>query len=97
MVSTRELLKAKRAEILAIANRHGASNLRIFGSVARGNANRHSDIDVLIDLEPGRTLLDHAALLIELNQLLGRKVDVVTTRGLRPRMRDRVLQEAVPL
>lgn len=96
-MSTRELLKAKRAEILAIANRHGASNLRIFGSVARGNANRHSDIDVLIDLEPGRTLLDHAALLIELNQLLGRKVDVVTTRGLRPRMRDRVLQEAVPL
>ena len=96
-MSTRELLKAKRAEILEIANRHGASNVRIFGSVARGEADRHSDIDVLIDLEAGRTLLDHAALLIELNQLLGRKVDVVTARGLRPRMRDRVLQEAVPL
>ena len=96
-MSTRELLKAKRAEILEIANRHGASNVRIFGSVARGDAGRQSDIDVLVDLEPGRTLLDHTSLLIELNQLLGRKVDVVTAGGLRPRMRERVLQEAVPL
>jgi len=66
-VSTRELLKAKRAEILEIASRHGASNVRIFGSVARGEADRHSS------------------------------VDVVTAGGLRPGMRDRVLQEAVPL
>jgi predicted nucleotidyltransferase len=65
--------------------------------VARGEAGRRSDIDVLVDLEPGRSLLDHAALIIELSELLGRKVDVISARGLRPRMRERVLREAVPL
>lgn len=96
-MSVEELLKAKRTEILAAAARHGASNLRIFGSLARGDADRRSDIDLLIDLEPGRSLLDHAALAIDLNRLLGRKIDVVSARGLRPRMRERVLREAIPL
>ena len=91
------LLKTHREEILAIARQHGASNVRVFGSVARGESGPDSDIDILVDLEPGRSLLDHAQLQIDLEALLGRKVDVVTARGLRPRLRDRVLQEAIPL
>ncbi len=92
-----EQLMARRAEILETAARHGASNVRVFGSVARGTVNRRSDIDLLVDLEPGRSLLDHAALVLELRALLGHKVDVISARGLRPRMRERVLREAVPL
>lgn len=92
-----ELLKEKREEILRIAARHGARNVRVFGSVVRGESDDQSDIDFLVELESGRSLLDHAALLVDLEELLGRKVDVVTERGLRPRIRDRVLQEAVPL
>ena len=92
-----ELLKAKRAEILRIAARHGAHNVRIFGSVARGDADAASDVDVLVDLEPGRSLLDLGGLLVDLEELLGCKVDVTTTNGLRPRIRERVLREAVPL
>lgn len=92
-----ELLRTKREEILRIAAKHGARNVRIFGSVARGDTGPDSDVDFLIELEPGRSLLDHAALLLELERLLGCKVDVVTERGLRPRIRERVLKEAVPL
>jgi uncharacterized protein len=91
------LLKTHREEILAIARQHGADNVRVFGCVARGEASPDSDIDILVDLELGRSLLDHAQLQIDLEALLGRKVDVVTARGLRPRLRDRVLQEAIPL
>lgn len=91
------LLKTHREDILAIAERHGASNVRIFGSVVRGEAAPDSDIDILIDLERGRSLLDHAQLQVDLEALLGRKVDVVTEKGLRPHIRDRVLQEAIPL
>jgi hypothetical protein len=91
-----ELLKAKREEILRIAAQHGAHNVRIFGSAVRGEARPDSDLDVLIDLEPGRSLLDHAGLLVDLERLLGRKVDVVTERGLRARVRERVLKEAIP-
>jgi predicted nucleotidyltransferase len=96
-MSTYELLKAKREEILRTAAKYGASNIRIFGSVARGEADVDSDIDFLVNLEPGRSLLDHAALLLELENLLGCKVDVATERGLKARIRDRVLQEAIPL
>lgn len=96
-MSVHESLQAKREEILRAAARHGASNVRIFGSVARGEAGPESDVDVLVDLEPGRSLLDHAALLLELEELLGCPVDVVTERGLRARFRERVLREAVPL
>ena len=92
-----EVLRAKREEILRIAAQHGARNVRIFGSVARGEAKVDSDVDVLVDLEPGRSLLEHAALMLELEELLRCKVDVATERGLRARVRDRVLREAVPL
>jgi predicted nucleotidyltransferase len=93
----KEILKEKRREILLLAVRHGATNVRVFGSVARGEADAASDLDVLVDLEPGRSLLDLGGLLMDLQQLLGREVDVVTVRGLRPRIRERILQEAVPL
>lgn len=91
------VLQAKREEIMRIAAKHGACNVRIFGSVARGESDERSDIDFLIELEAGRSLFDHAALLLELEELLDRRVDVVTERGLRSRIRERVLREAVPL
>lgn len=92
-----ELLGAKRHEILAAAARRGAANVRIFGSVARGEAGPESDVDVLVDLEPGRSLFDLGGLLMDLQDLLGCRVDVVTEAGLRPRIRQRVLREAVSL
>jgi len=92
-----EILKGKRGEILEVAIRHGASNVRIFGSVARGDARPESDVDFLVDLAQGRSLFDHAGLIIDLEAVLGRKVDVVTERGLKERIRGRVLEEAVPL
>ena len=97
VVKIEELLEAKREEILRVAAKRGARNVRIFGSVARGEADEASDIDILVDLEPGRSLLDLGGLWSELNELLGRKVEVVTEKGLRERIRDRVLREAVPL
>ena len=90
-------LRARREEILAIAARRGASNLAVFGSVARGDASDSSDVDILVDLEAGRSLLDLGGLLMDLRESLGREVDVVTRAGLRPRIRDRVLAEAKPL
>jgi len=92
-----EILKEKREEILRMAEKRGARNVRVFGSAARGETNEKSDIDFLVDLEPGRSLLDLGGLWWELNELLGVKVDVVTERGLRERIRERVLKEAVPL
>lgn len=92
-----ELLKEKREDILRIATQHGASNVRIFGSVARGEAKPDSDVDFLVELEPGRSLLDRVALIQDLEDLLGTKVDVATDKGLRDRVRDRILNEAVPL
>lgn len=93
----RELLGGKREQILGIAARHGASNVRVFGSVARGDAREESDVDILVDLAPGRSLLDHAALMVDLEDLLGRRVDVATERGLKPHVRERILREAVRL
>ncbi len=92
-----ELLREKREEILKIAAKHGAYNVRIFGSVARGEADEKSDVDVLVEMEPGRSLFDLGGLLMELEQVLGRRVDVVTVPGLKKRMRERVIKEAVPL
>jgi uncharacterized protein len=92
-----ELLKSKRADILQVAAQHGARNVRVFGSVARGEARPDSDVDVLVELETGRSLLDLGGLLMDLQDLLGREVDVVTEPGLRDRIRERVLKEAVPL
>ena len=84
-----------RAQILAAAARHGATNVRVFGSVARGDADAASDVDFLVDFEPGRSLLDLASLLVELEDLLGHPVDVVTEPGLKARISQRVLTEAV--
>ena len=91
-----ELLREKREEILKIAARHGAYNVRFFGSVARGEADKASDVNVLVELQPNRSLLDLGGLLVDLEKLLGCRVDVVTTRGLKKRIRERVLREAVP-
>ncbi len=96
-MSINELLQEKREDILRIASKRGAYNVRIFGSVARGEADSKSDIDILVDLEPGRSLFDLGGLLMDLQDLLGHKVDVVTERGLRERIRERVLKEAITL
>lgn len=90
-------LKEKRQEILRIAAEHGAHNVRVFGSVARGEADERSDIDFLVELEPGRSLFDLGGLQYDLQALLGCAVDVVTERGLKARIRDRVVREAAPL
>jgi len=92
-----DLRHAQRASILQIAAHYGAHNLRVFGSVARGEARPDSDLDLLIELDPGRTLLDQVALGQDLEDLLGCKVDLVEPAGLHWYIRDRVLQEAVPL
>jgi predicted nucleotidyltransferase/uncharacterized protein with HEPN domain len=96
-IAFRDLLQAKREDILLTATRHGAFNVRVFGSVARGEADVESDIDLLVDVEPGRTLFDLSELLMDLQNLLGRNVDIVTEKGLHNRIRQRVLNEAVPL
>jgi hypothetical protein len=91
------LLQQKRDEILAIAARHGARNLRVFGSRARGEAEPQSDVDLLVDFEPGRSLLDLGALLVDLQDLLGCEVDVVTEASIYWLLRRRILKEAIPL
>jgi len=91
------LIKSHRKDILHLAARHGAVNIRVFGSVARNQADAHSDVDFLVDMEPGRSLLDMGGLLVDLEALLGCNVDIVSVKGLRARIRDRVLEEAIPL
>ncbi|MBI4165795.1 MAG: nucleotidyltransferase family protein [Acidobacteria bacterium] len=92
-----ELLKSKRDEILRIAARHGAYNVRVFGSVARSDMRPDSDIDFLVDLEPGRSLFDLGGTIADLQDLLGREINIMTEAGLKERVRDHVLKEAVPL
>ncbi|MBU4198989.1 MAG: nucleotidyltransferase family protein [Verrucomicrobia bacterium] len=92
-----EQIKEKASDLRNIAARHGARNIRIFGSVARGEADSESDIDFLVDMEPVRSLFDLGGLYMDWRNLLGRDIDVVTEKGLRERIRDRVLREAVPL
>lgn len=94
---TANLIRQRRREILDIAERHGARDVRIFGSVARGDTSLTSDLDLLVRFEPGRSLLDHGGLIDDLEELLGVKVDVISERGMRDRVRERVLTEAVPL
>jgi uncharacterized protein len=89
-----QTIKDKRNDILSIATRNGAYNVRLFGSVARGEATEKSDIDFLVDMQPGRSLLDVAGLWIDLEKLLGCKVDVVTTKGLKKSIKEDVLSEA---
>jgi hypothetical protein len=91
------ILKNKREEILRTAAARGAYNVRIFGSVARDEAGPDSDVDFLVDLEPGRNLFDLGGLLMDLQGIFQRKVDVVTTEGLHWYIRDRILKEARPL
>lgn len=94
---TLDALKEKREDILRLAGQWGARDVRVFGSVARGDASPSSDVDFLVEFEPGRSLLDHGGLVMDLQDLLGCEVDLVSEGGMRPRFRDRVLKEAVPL
>jgi predicted nucleotidyltransferase len=96
-VCPEEIFGEKREHILSIAARHGARNVRIFGSMARGEATESSDVDFLVDLEPDRSLFDLSALLLDFEELLGRKVDVVTEDSIYWLLRRRILKEAVPL
>ena len=92
-----QLVEEKREEILRIASSHGGRDVRVFGSVARGEDDQESDLDFLVELEAGRSLLDLGGLQMELETLLGRRVDVVTARGLKARIRERVLRKAMPV
>ena len=92
-----ELIAAKRVDIIRIAESHGATNIRVFGSIARGTSGSESDLDLLINLEPGRDLFDLIAIQQDLEDLLGKKVDVLTEGGLSRYMRDDILRDAVPL
>jgi uncharacterized protein len=92
-----QLLKEKRKAVMDLAARHGAKNIRVFGSVARGQAGAESDIDLLVKMEEGRSLLDLSALIFDLRELLGVKVDVVSEKGLYWLLRRRILKEARPL
>lgn len=96
-MSIDELLKTKREDVLRVAARHGARNVRVFGSAAKGEAGPTSDVDFLVEMEPGRSLLDLVGLWQDLEELLWRKVDVVEDEGLHWYIRDRVLKEAVSL
>ena len=92
-----EEIKKHKREILAIADKHGASNIRVFGSVAKGTADKNSDVDFLVELEAGRSLFDLGGLLMDLQNLLHCKVDLVTEKGLHWYIRDKVLKEARPI
>ena len=96
-MSIDEIVSPKRDEILRIAKKHGARNIRIFGSAARGEAGPASDVDFLVEMEPGRSLIDHVALWQDLKELLNCEVDVVSEKALHWYIRDRVLNEAKPL
>ena len=91
------ILQTYRAEILDVAVRHGARDVRVFGSLARGEGTESSDLDLLVKLGEGRSLLDLVGIKQDLEDLLHRSVDVVTEKALSPYLRDRVLSEAIPL
>lgn len=97
MVTLDTLRAERREEILRLAEQRGARSLRVFGSVARGEANENSDLDLLVAWEPGRSLMDHAGLVEDLQELLGMKVHVGTEKSLHWYVRDRILREATPL
>jgi predicted nucleotidyltransferase len=97
MTKNQALLRAKRSQILQIASRYEVKHLRVFGSVARGTDDQKSDIDFLVDLAPDQSLLDLGGFLYEVRLLLDTEVDVVTEKGLRSRIRELVLAEAVDL
>ena len=92
-----DVLNQDRAKILDLAAKHGASNVRVFGSAARGEATETSDLDLLVKMEQGRTLLDLIGLWQDLETLLGCKVDLISDGGISPHLRKRILEEAVSL
>lgn len=94
---TLQTLATRRADILRLAERYRTRDVRVFGSVARGEATEASDVDLLVNTGPGCSLFDLGGLLEDLQDLLGCRVDVVTDDGLKPRLRERVLREAIPL
>jgi predicted nucleotidyltransferase len=96
-MTTIDILQAKREDVLEVAQRHGVTSIRIFGSVARGDESAESDIDLLVTTGPSVSSWFPAGLILELEQLLGRHVDIVTESGLNPLLRDQVLTEAVAL
>lgn len=96
-MATADLLTARRDDILRTAARHGARSVRVFGSMMRGESGAASDVDFLVVMDAGRTLLDHVALVQDLEDLLGRHVDVVTESSLHRSLRERILAEAMPL
>lgn len=96
-MTRRDLIMQNRTQILALAERHGASAVRLFGSVARGEEQEKSDIDFLVRFDPDRSLFDHGAMIAELEDLLQTKVDVVSEAGLTDRFKQVVLSEAVAL
>jgi hypothetical protein len=92
-----QILKQKREDILKIASRYGAKKIRIFGSAVRGEDRPDSDVDFLVDLEEGRSLMDLGGLLMDLQKLIGRNVDIVTEKGLHWYIKDQILREARPI
>ncbi len=97
MTAVEQLLHERRTDILQLATRHGARRVRLFGSMIRGTATEGSDIDFLVGFEPDRSLLDLIGFKQDLQELLGRPVDVVSEGGLSPYLKDRILREAQPL
>lgn len=95
--ATLQSIGSHRAEILELAARYGATNVRVFGSVVRGEARPTSDIDLLITIDETRSLLDYIALMQDLEDLLGRRIDLVIEPDLHPAIRERVLAEALPV
>ncbi len=93
----RQILSERREEILEVASKYGARNVRVFGSASRGQDDAESDLDLLVEMERGRSLFDLGGLLTELNELLSCHVDIVTEAGLKERIRDHVIAEAIPL
>ena len=92
-----DIIHKKKDVILDIARQHHASNVRVFGSVARGEENENSDIDLLVSFQSSASLLDQAGLISELGKMLNKKVDVVSDRALNPYIRNKVLNEALPI
>lgn len=96
-MTTLELIQDKKSDILAIATRHGANNVRLFGSVARGEDNESSDIDLLVSMEKNRSLYDLIGLQQEIQHILQRKVDVLTDKSINSYLQAQILQEAISL
>jgi len=96
-MNTLSFLRSKRAEILELAAKHGASNVRLFGSVVRGEDSEGSDVDFLVDMQEYRSLLDLIGFQQDIEKILGRRVDVTTPNGINRYLKDRILAEAAPL